>query len=120
MREARLSELRKFSATKFLPELVYGSAGARIYLLCLEPGQGLPLRRDSEEVVCYVLEGRVRFQRGDEELTLAADDLAGVNAGEARGVTAEERAVVLWIHIANRGVEESKVEESNTERPGCD
>jgi len=100
MREARLSQLRKFSTTKFLPELVYGSAGARIFLLCLEPGQGLPLRRDSEEVVCYVLEGRVRLRRGEEELTLAADDLAGVDPGEVRGVTAEERSVVLWIQIA--------------------
>ena len=108
MREARLSELRKFSATKFLPELVYGSAGARAFLLCLEPGQGLPPRADSEEVVCYVIEGRVRFRRAEEELTLAAGDLAGADPGEARGVTADERAVVLWIQIENRRVEESR------------
>ena len=115
MREAHLSQLRRFSATKFLPELVYGSAGARVFLLCLEAGQGLPLRRDSEEVVCYVLEGRVRLRRGEEDLKLGAGDLVGVDPGEERGVTAEERAVVLWMQIAERGVEESRSRE--VERP---
>ena len=83
-------------------ELVYGSPGARIFLLCLEPGQGLPTRRDSEEVVCYVLEGRVRFQRGEEALDLKSGDLAGVDPGESRSITAEERAVVLWMQIAKQ------------------
>jgi quercetin dioxygenase-like cupin family protein len=116
MREAHLSELRRFSTTKFLPELVYGSAGARVFLLCLEPGQGLPLRRDSEEVVCYVLEGRLRLRRGEEDLKLEAGDLVGVGPGELRGITAEVRAVVLWIQLANRRVEEPKVEKSGAGR----
>ncbi len=102
MRDARLPNLRRFSPSKAQMELVYGSPGARIFLLCLEPGQGLPARRDSEEVVCYVVEGRVRFSRGAEELALAGDDLAGAAPGELRSITAEERSVVLWAQIANR------------------
>lgn len=102
MHIAHLPGLTHFSADKFLPELVYGSAGARAFLLSLEPGQGLPARRDPEEVVCYVVEGRVRFQEGEETAALAAGDLAGTAQGALRGVTALERAVVLWVHLANK------------------
>ncbi len=91
-----------FKADKFQPELVYGSEGARAFLLCLEPGQGLPRRRDSEEVVCYVVEGRVRVREDNEETELAAGDLTGIVAGSLRNITALERAVVLWIHVAEK------------------
>jgi quercetin dioxygenase-like cupin family protein len=117
VRDARLSNLRRFSPSKALPELVYGSAGARVFLLCLEPGQGLPARRDSEEAVCYVVEGSVTLRRGEEELSLSVGDLAGVAPGELRSVTAEERSVVLWMQIAERRGDEAKSEEA--ERPSA-
>ncbi len=85
MRITHLPELVTFAPDKFLPELVYGSEGARAFLLCLEPGQGLPPRRDSEEVVCYVLEGRVRVCEAEEAAELAAGDITGLPAGSWRG-----------------------------------
>ena len=104
MRVTHLADLYVFSSGKFRPEVAYGSSGARVFLLCLEPGQGLPARRDAEEVVCYVVEGRLRLREGEEEVELAAGDLAGVAPGACRALTARERAVVLWIHLTNKDV----------------
>jgi len=102
MRVTRLSDHVAFSTDKFLPELLHGSEGVRVFLLCLEPGQNLPPRRDAEEVVCYVVEGRVRFREGAEEALLTAGDLTGAAPGAVRAITAVERAVVLWIHLADK------------------
>jgi quercetin dioxygenase-like cupin family protein len=98
--QVHLPDLRRFRPSKFLPTLVYGAGGARAFLLCLEPGQGLPPRPDSEEVLCYLIEGRARFTRGEETVALQAGDLIGAAPGEKRAIIAEERTVALWIHIA--------------------
>ncbi len=105
MRVTHLRDLCTFSPDKFLPALVYGSEGARVFLLCLEPGQGLPPRRDTEEVVCYVVEGRARLTHDEEEVLLEAGDLAVVAPGARRAVVAVARAVLLWIHLAGPDVE---------------
>ncbi len=101
MRIVHLPDCGRFRAEKFLPELVYGSTGARAFLLRLEPGQGLPPRRDTEEVVCYVIEGRARLTQEGEEALLQAGDLAGIAPGAHRALTALDRAVILWIHLAS-------------------
>ncbi len=100
MKPIRLADHRHFRPGKFLPELVYGSDGARVFLLCLEPGQGLPARADSEEMICYCLEGRAKLTLGDEAVPLSAGEIAGADPGAIRGIEAEERSVILWIHLA--------------------
>lgn len=72
----------------------------RVFLLCLEPGQGLPVRADSEEMVCCVLEGRGKLTVGEEVEEVRAGDLVGAAPGEARGIEAEERLVALWVQIS--------------------
>ncbi len=71
-----------------------------MFVLCLEPGQGMEPRADSEEMVCYVLEGRGRLRIGEDEYEVSAGDFAGVAAGEVRGVEAEERMTVLWVQVS--------------------
>ncbi len=100
MEQTHLPERCRFHPGKFLPTLIYGSRRARAFLLCLEPGQGLPVRPDSEEVLCYLIEGRARFLGDGGAVTLRPGDLIGAAPGAARGIEAEERSVVLWIHIA--------------------
>ncbi len=100
MEPSHLPDHYRFRPDKFLPTLVYGTRGARAFLLCLEPGQGLPRRPDSEEVLCYLIEGRARFARAGGEVMLRAGDLIGAAPGEERGIVAEERTVALWIHLA--------------------
>lgn len=100
MRPDHLLENRQFSTRRFLPRLVHGSDRGRVFLLCLEPGQGLPVRPDSEEVLCCVIEGTVKVSVGEQTFTACAGDFLAVCAGEARGIEAQTRATVLWIHLA--------------------
>jgi len=102
MRSIRLTDRCRFSTRRFLPELVHGSDRVRVFLLCLEPGQGLPARADSEEMICYLIEGRAKVMLGEQVITVAAGDLAVAEAGEIRGIEAEERTVALWVHLSNR------------------
>jgi quercetin dioxygenase-like cupin family protein len=100
MRRSRLPDKQAFSSERFLPTLVYGSERVRAFLLCLEPGQGLPVRADSEEMVCCVLEGRGKVTVGEEVEEVRAGDLVGAAPGEARGIEAEERLVALWVQVS--------------------
>jgi quercetin dioxygenase-like cupin family protein len=102
MKPSRLSEIRSFSAQRFYPRLVHGSRGVRAFLLCLEPGQALPLRADSEEMLCYIIEGRGRLTIGDRVFSVSEGDFASAGPGEPRGLEAEERTVALWIHVSGR------------------
>jgi quercetin dioxygenase-like cupin family protein len=89
-----------FTSNKFLPQLVHGSDRARAFLLCLDRGQRLDPRSDSEEMLCYMVEGRARLTLGEEVVSAAAGDLGTAAPGEVRGIEAEEPCIVLWVHVA--------------------
>jgi quercetin dioxygenase-like cupin family protein len=100
MKLDHLPENPRFSTRRFFPRLVYGSDRGRVFLLCLEEGQGLPVRPDPEEVLCCVIEGTVKISVGEQTFTAAAGDFVAAAPGEARGIEAQTRAIVLWIHMA--------------------
>jgi quercetin dioxygenase-like cupin family protein len=102
MEPIHIAQACTFHPDKFLPTLLYGTEGARVFLLCLEAGQHLPVRPDPEEVLCYLLEGEAEFVLGERIIALAAGDLIGAGPGETRGMKARTRIVALWIHICER------------------
>ena len=106
MKPRRLPEAYEFLPGKFFPRLVYGSDRARAFLLCLEAGQGLPARADSEEMVCYVIEGRAKLTIGEESFEVSGGDVAAAGPGEVRGIDAAERCVVLWVHVSGKRVDD--------------
>jgi quercetin dioxygenase-like cupin family protein len=99
MRPQHLLENGSFSDKRFFPQLVYGSSRVRAFLLCLEPGQGLPPRDDSEEMLCCMIEGRAKLTVGEETFTVSAGDLAAAAPGQVRAIEAASRVTALWIHI---------------------
>jgi quercetin dioxygenase-like cupin family protein len=103
MKPLRLQDQCQFRAAKFLPQLVYGSSNARAFLLCLEAGQSLPPRHDSEEMLCYLVSGTARLTIGQETFRVSAGDFAAAGRGDIRGIEATERCVVLWLHIGKGG-----------------
>ena len=105
MRPVHLEDRCQFRADKFRPKLVHGSPRARAFLLCLEPGQGLPPRRDSEEMFCYLLRGKAKLVIAGEAFKASAGEFATAEAGDIRGIEAEERCVALWVHISSGGKE---------------
>lgn len=100
MKPTHLLEDCHFRAGKFLPTLVYGSSRARAFLLCLEPGQGLDPRPDSEEMLCCLLRGAAELTVGEETITLSSGDFASAPAGERRGLRASDRSVLLYVHLS--------------------
>ncbi len=104
MKPTRLPGGCEFLPDKFLPRLVYGSGRTRAFLLCLNPGQGLAPRGDSEEMVCYLVEGRAKLTIGREEHQVSAGDFAAAAPGEGRGIEAQERCVVLWVQVGGAQV----------------
>lgn len=102
MKPVRIAETCQFRSDKFLPELLHGSAGARVFALCLDPGQRLPLRPDSEEALCFMVEGKGTIRLGDRTYRMEGGDLAVATAGTERGLAADTRCVVLWIQVNPR------------------
>ncbi len=103
MKPKHLPESYEFLPDKFFPRLVYGSGRARAFLLCLDAGQGLAPREDSEEMICYVVDGKAKLRIGGDEFEVSGGDLAGAGAGEVRGIEAQERCVALWVHLSAGG-----------------
>lgn len=100
MKPVRITETCRFRSDKFLPELLCGSSVARVFALCLEPGQNLPPRPDSEEALCFLAEGSGTIQLDDASFPMAAGDFAVASAGTVRGFTADTRCVALWIQVS--------------------
>ena len=100
MRPAHLPQTSRFLPDKFRPALIYGSPRVRAFLLCLEPGQGLPPRPDSEELLCFVIQGRGALTIGRECFPVSPGDFAAAAPGERRGIQAQERLVALWVHLS--------------------
>jgi len=102
MKLIRIAETCQFRSDKFLPELLCGSAGARVFALCLERGQGLSPRSDSEEAVCFLVEGRGTIRLADATFPMAAGDVAVAPAGTVRGLEADSRCVALWVQVSQK------------------
>ena len=102
MKPVRITETCQFRSDKFLPELVCGSSTARVFTLCLQPGQGLAPRSDSEEALCFLVEGSGTIQLDDASFPMTAGDFAVASAGTVRGFEATTRCVALWIQIGQK------------------
>ncbi|MBN1457920.1 MAG: cupin domain-containing protein [Armatimonadetes bacterium] len=102
MKPVRIKETCQFRSDKFLPELLSGSSAARVFTLCLRPGQGLAPRSDSEEALCFLVEGSGTIHLDDAIFPMAAGDFAVASAGTVRGFEANTQCVALWIQIGHR------------------
>ena len=100
MKPTRLADWYEFRSDKFFPRLIYGSGRLRAFLLCLEPGQGLAPRADSEELVCWLIEGRASLRIGEDVHEVSPGDFAVAAPGEVRGIEAEKRCVAVWVQVS--------------------
>lgn len=67
----------------------------RVLLVCLEPGQFIPVHTPGVDLTVVVLEGEGRLAVGDREETIAPGAIAFAPAGTTRGLKATTRLVVL-------------------------
>jgi quercetin dioxygenase-like cupin family protein len=94
--------LRYQAAVTFRPERftavpVSENARVRVLLVCLEPGQFIPVHRPGVDLTLVVLEGEGRLLAGERESEVGPGLVAFVPAGEARGLLATCRLVALTV-----------------------
>ncbi len=86
-----------FRPEQFNPVLLAGDSQMRVLLVCFEPEQFIPLHQPGIALALLVLEGEGRLIAGDREEGLRPGAVAFISAGEARGIQADTRMVVLQV-----------------------
>ncbi|MEJ2421931.1 MAG: cupin [Acidobacteriota bacterium] len=85
----------EFREDRFNPIPLMGSEHMRVILVCLEAGQFLPVHYPEVDLCVTVLEGEGRIVSGGVEEKAAPGAVAFMSRGEARGVLAESRMILL-------------------------
>lgn len=90
-------DIAAFRPERFSPVPVAGNERIRVIVASFEPGQYIPVHRPGVDLTLLVLEGTGAIIAGDKEEEVGPGSLAFVPAGEARGVRAESRLVILHV-----------------------
>jgi quercetin dioxygenase-like cupin family protein len=64
---------------------------------CFEPGQFIPVHQPSVDLTVIVLEGAGALVAGGREERIAPGAIAFIPAGEARGIRAETRLILMHV-----------------------
>lgn len=99
-----VSALRRFAADRLQKLGVFETPQLFCDVYCLEPGQAQkPHVHEGATKLYYVLEGRGRFQVGDETRALGPGELAAAGPGELHGVVNDSagRLVALVVMAPN-------------------
>jgi len=69
----------------------------RVLLVCLEPGQFIPVHHPGVDIAIVVLEGAGRVVAGDRDEEVRPGAVVVVPAGDARGLLATAQLVALTV-----------------------
>ncbi len=86
-----------FRQDRFQPVVLAEAARIRVLLMCLEPGQEIPVHRPRIDLTLVALEGEGMMTAGDQVAPLSPGTVAVVPAGTARGLRATGRLVALAV-----------------------
>ncbi|HZU05484.1 MAG TPA: cupin domain-containing protein [Chloroflexota bacterium] len=81
----------------FNPVAVAGDERVRVILVCLEPGQFIPVHQPGVDLCLVVLEGEGELVAGDRHARVTPGSVAFVPAGEQRGIKADTRLIALHV-----------------------
>lgn len=90
-------EATAYRPEHFNPLMLAGNQRAKVILACFEPGQFIPVHRPGVDLTLAVLEGKGQLVAGEHETDIGPGAIAFVPAGEARGIRAETRLVLLHV-----------------------
>ncbi len=94
---------------RFHPIALAETDRSKVVLACFEPGQFIPVHSPKVDVMLLVLEGEGTLVVGEEKQQVGPGAVAFAAAGEARGVKAETRMVILHV-VAPRPTQLDHVE----------
>lgn len=86
-----------FKPERFNPVVLAENQRVKVILVCLEPGQFIPVHRPGVDMALVVLEGEGKLVAGEREEAARPGLVAFVPAGENRGLKAETRLVALHV-----------------------
>jgi quercetin dioxygenase-like cupin family protein len=86
-----------FRPDRFNPVILAENERTKVILVCLEPGQFIPVHRPQVDVAFVILEGEGMLVAGEREEAVRAGVVAFVPAGEDRGLKAETRLLALHV-----------------------
>lgn len=90
-------EAAVFKPERFNPVVVAENERVKVIEACFEPGQFIPVHQPGVDLTLAVLEGTGSLVAGEIERPLAPGAIAFIPAGEARGIKAETRLVLLHV-----------------------
>lgn len=82
---------------RFNPQVLAENERVKVILACFEPGQFIPVHRPGVDLTLVVLEGEGEVVAGEHETHVGPGAIAFVPAGEARGIRAGTRLVILHV-----------------------
>ena len=94
---ARYDTLASFTPDRFHPIPFGQSERSRALLVCLEPGQFIPVHAPGVDIVFVILEGEGTLIAGDHEEQVGPGAIAFAAAGEARGLLARTRLIAVHV-----------------------
>ncbi|MCB9079224.1 MAG: cupin domain-containing protein [Anaerolineaceae bacterium] len=86
-----------FTPQRFNPVVVTENERVKVVVACFEPGQYIPVHQPDVDLTLTILEGEATVAAGVQEEQLGPGCLVFVPAGEARGIKAETRLVILHV-----------------------
>lgn len=90
--------LAQFGAERFTPVTLSHTEHSDMKVVGLEAGQAIPVHHPNSDLTMLVIEGEATLVAGDEELAHAGPGaVLHAKAGEARGIHADKRTVVLVV-----------------------
>jgi quercetin dioxygenase-like cupin family protein len=93
-----IRDLAAFDPHRFAPKALAQTAYSKTMLVCLEPGQSIPVHHPGIDLTLVILEGQATLVAGDEELAKAGPGaVMTAPAGQARGIKADQRTLALVV-----------------------
>lgn len=93
-----IREAAKFGPDRFQPVTLARTPHSDTKVVGLEAGQAIPVHHPRSDLTMIVVEGEATLVAGDEELAHAGPGaVLHVAAGEARGIHADKRTIVVVV-----------------------
>jgi quercetin dioxygenase-like cupin family protein len=87
----------EFRPDKFNPIALAQNERVKVILACFEPGQFIPVHKPGVDLTLVVMEGSGKLVAGNQEEEIGPGSVAFIPAGEARGIQAASRLVLMHI-----------------------
>lgn len=93
-----IRELAEFTQPRFNGKTLLQTPRSKTMVVSLEPGQAIPVHHPASDLTMYIVEGKATLVADDKDLENAGPGaVMMVEAGQARGIRADQRTIALVV-----------------------